>query len=85
MSIKWHTGVSANLFLCEHDIIPQCPAQQEIRVLICQVATDCPHKCYVAPRHQMTPMKMYFIYLIVRMPYSAPTNRLAKKKEKEDL
>lgn len=46
MSTKWHTGVStpANRFLYEYHMIPQCPAQQDIRVLMCRLATDCPHK-----------------------------------------
>lgn len=39
-STKWHTGVStpANRVLYEHHVIPQCLAQQDIRVLMCRLA-----------------------------------------------
>lgn len=46
-STKWHTGVSTstNWFLYEGLMIPGCLAQQDIKVLMCLLATDCPYKC----------------------------------------
>lgn len=46
-STKWHAGVSTstNWFLYEGLMIPGCLAQQDIKVLMCLLATDCPYKC----------------------------------------